>query len=171
MHDKPTRFTKSDLEVAGIGMRELIDIVHGDLCLGPALKVTPGRNVTAGRHVMTCWRLVELRLPGGGRSRYLAGLVDGQARVCPDVVRLDIDRLQALVPSGLVYTLQGAPRYDFDADFLLNYWMRLKQVSLGKDLTRAVLRLKSWRERGAAHGEAGVAGNAIHRRPVQARLF
>lgn len=144
-------------------MKELIDIVNGELFLG-----APG-NVTGRCNTMNSWRLVELRLPAGKRSRYLVGEVGGQARVCPDVVKLDIERLQAVTAAGRVYSLLE-PGNDFDADFVLAYWMRLQQIRYSRDLTRAVLRLKS-RHGQASDAEAGRARRESRRRPVQARLL
>src|SRR5512139_648209 len=102
-------------------MNELIEVLQGELVLGGV------RHPLGPNNVMSSWRLIQLQTPDGVRTRYLVGDVNGQARICPDVIRLDLEKLQAVLRSGRVYALQD-PGYDFDADFLLVYWMRLNSI-------------------------------------------
>ena len=145
-------------------MNELFEVRQGELVLGVV------RHPLGPNNVMSSWRLIQLQLPGGRRARYLVGDVNGQAHVCPDVIRIDLHTLRAEVGSGRVYELQD-PGHDFDADFLLVYWMRLNSISQAKDLTRAVLRLKARRARASDVARQGSPANANGRRPRQARLF
>lgn len=119
-------------------MNQLLDVEHGELVLKNVWRHPADTSLT-----MSHWRVVEIRERNGLRVRYLLGQSHGQARVCPDVRQIDLAAMRVTLASGRQYELLGMPGDDFDADFLFAYWKSLKGIGRSRDLTRALLRLKS----------------------------
>lgn len=90
---------------------------------------------------MTRWRLMETTSLDGERSRHLVGQANGEGRVSTDIVKLDVPALRATTKSGRIYELQGPSGYDFDADYVFAFWMRVNSIDRSRDITPALLRL------------------------------
>lgn len=101
---------------------------------------------TQPRTVMTSWRLFQVRLPNGSRTRHLVGRADHEGRVCSSLVHLDLQALRMRTQSGRIYELAGPPGSDGDSDYVFGLWLRAVGAIHCKDLTRALMRLRTMHE-------------------------
>jgi hypothetical protein len=97
---------------------------------------------------MTDWRLFQVRLPNGSRTRHLVGRADDEGRVCSALVHLDLQALRMRTQSGRIYELAGPPGSDEDSDYVFGVWLRAVGAIHCKDLTRALMRLRTRRSAG-----------------------
>ena len=87
--------------------------------------------------ILVRWRIMktareELHFVGA-RTDYLTG------RVSSAIVELDLSRRVGVTRSGRVYTLQGNPGFNVDADYVWSWWCGANQVTAWEDVTNAVL--------------------------------
>lgn len=101
---------------------------------------------TQPRTVMTDWRLFQVHLPNGSRTRHLVGCADYEGRVCSSLVHLDLQALRMKTQSGRIYELAGPPGSDEDSDYVFGIWLRAVGAIHCRDLTRALMRLRTLHE-------------------------
>jgi hypothetical protein len=72
----------------------------------------------------------------------------GEGRVCSSLVHLDLEALRMRTQSGRIYELAGSPGSDGDSDYVFGHWLRAVGAIHCKDLTRALMRLRTMRGAG-----------------------
>ena len=93
--------------------------------------------------VMTRWRLMQVVLEDGTRSRHLVGWADREGRASSAIQQLDVRKLVGITRSGRRYELRGESYADSDADWVFGRWCHINRVVTFKDVSRALLRLRA----------------------------
>ena len=119
----------------------LIKMTDGSIHMIEPVDIQPGT-------VMTDWRLFQVRLPNGSRTRHLVGRADDEGRVCSSIVHLDLQELRMSTQSGRIYDLAGPPGSDGDSDYVFGIWLRAVGAIHCRDLTRSLMRLRTLRGTG-----------------------
>lgn len=97
---------------------------------------------------MANWRLFQVCGATGGRTRHLVGRANYEGRVCSPIVQLDLQSLCATTGSGRIYQLEGPPGRDGDSDYVFGIWLSGIGATHCKDLTHALMRLRTMRGAG-----------------------
>lgn len=65
-------------------------------------------------------------------SLHLMGYVESnmEGRVSSAVASFDKETMQAITASGRIYKLEGASRYNYDADYVLRHWLKRNNLTM-----------------------------------------
>lgn len=83
------------------------------------------------------WRVIEVQLQSGTRSRHLLGhdVTHDRGRASSSIAKFDRDTMTATTNSGRIYTLAGVPGHARKSEEVWRNWCKVNKVVAETDVT------------------------------------